>query len=123
MEKYRVFWLLGPASSGWSLRYHLFFLGSGRIAFKLKAQVFLWFLWEKQIGMNALSNQLRLFGQMPFFAFFCLFSNKSMLNCVVIGAEQQVQKNNSAANSNEKVGLIPSGRYSEDNRIPCQQLN
>lgn len=55
--------------------------------------------------------------------FFCLFSNKSMLNWVVIGAEQQVQKNNSAANSNEKVGLIPSGRYSEDNRSPCQQLN
>lgn len=73
--------------------------------------------------MSAQSNQLRQFGQMPFFAFFCLFSNKSMLNCVVIGAEQQVQKNNSAANSNEKIGLLPSVWYSEDNRSPCQQLN
>lgn len=46
-----------------------------------------------------------------------------MLNCIVIGVEQQVQKKNPAANSNEEVGLIPSGRYSEDNRSPCQQLN
>lgn len=46
-----------------------------------------------------------------------------MLNCIVIGAEQQVQENNPAANSNEEGGLIPSGRYSEDNRSPCQQLN
>lgn len=43
--------------------------------------------------------------------FFCLYSNKSKLTCVVIGVEQQVQKNNSAANSNERVRLIPSGRY------------
>lgn len=54
---------------------------------------------------------------------FCLYSNKSKLTCVVIGVEQQVQKNNSAANSNERVSLIPSGRYWEDNREPCQQLN
>lgn len=54
---------------------------------------------------------------------FCLYSNKSKLTCVVIGVEQQVQKNNSAANSNERVRLIPSGRYWEDNRGPCQQLN
>lgn len=73
---------------------------------------------------EAETNQLRLSGQMPFFAFFfCLFSNKSMLNCIVIGVEQQVQENNPAANSNEEGGLIPPGRYSEDNRSPGQQLN
>lgn len=46
-----------------------------------------------------------------------------MLNCIVIGVEQQVQENNPAANSNEEGGFIPPGRYSEDNRSPCQQLN
>lgn len=74
--------------------------------------------------MNAQSNQLRLFGQMPFFAFFCLFSNKSMLNWVVIGAEQQVQKNNSAANSNEKVGLSPLGGIQKITEDPARhQIN
>lgn len=46
-----------------------------------------------------------------------------MLNCIVIGVEQQVQENNAAANSNEEGGFIPPGGYSEDNRSPCQQLN
>ena len=60
--------------------------------------LFSWLLQEKQIGMNAASNQLRLFGQMPFFAFFCLFSNKSMLNWLL--SEQ--------SNRCKKITLLPT---------------
>lgn len=42
-----------------------------------------------------------------------------MLNCNVIGVEQQVQKNNPAANSNEEVGLIPSGGIQKITEAPA----